>query len=250
MPVAVPVAIGLGWAVALTAEVGGFSEWLGHEKAFEGDLPAWAASLVFLAAWPLMIAAMMLPSSVPMVRLFATVSSAQTERRRVLAAFLGGYALVWGVFGALAFAGDAVLHEVVHRTAWLGEREWLIGGGALASAGAFQFSRLKDACLDQCRHPGAFLMPRYRQGTGEAFRLGRAHGLFCLGCCWALMLLMFAAGLADLRWMAALGALMAYEKVGRHGRAVVPVAGVALLIWAGLVLAHPGWLPEALAGVV
>ena len=97
--------------------------------------------------------------------------------------------------------------------------------------------------------PGAYLLRHYRRGTAEAFRTGREHGLFCLGCCWALMLVMFAAGVTNLVWMAGLAAVMAYEKTGRWGRQLTPVVGAALLAWAALVLAHPAWLPHGLAGI-
>ena len=79
--------------------------------------------------------------------------------------------------------------------------------------------------------------------------MGRGHGLFCLGCCWALMLVMFAAGVSNLLWMAGLAAVMAYEKIGRRGQQLSPVVGAVLLAWAGLVLAHPAWLPHAMAGI-
>jgi predicted metal-binding membrane protein len=231
VPVAIPVAIGIAWLIALVAEGTGVAGLIDHEALVErGALP------LFLLAWQLMLAAMMLPSMLPMLRLFLAVSPQQPHPSMALAAFLGGYALVWSVFGAVAFASDVALHEIVGWIDWLAARPQLIGAAVLAVAGAFQFSTLKDRCLDQCRHPAAFLLPRYRRGIGEAFRLGRAHGLFCLGCCWALMLLMFATGMADLRWMAGLTALMVYEKVGRHGRRLVPIVGVALLASAAFVL--------------
>ena len=165
-----------------------------------------------------------------------------------MAAFLGGYAAVWTVFGALAFLADLVLHRVVDATPWLQTRPWIVAGALLAVAGAFQFSSLKDKCLDKCRLPRPYLMQHYRRGTAAAFRLGRGHGVFCLGCCWALMLIMFAVGVANLWWMALLGGVMVYEKVGRHGKRLTPVVGVALLVWAAMVVAHPGWLPASLAG--
>ncbi|MFN2625286.1 MAG: DUF2182 domain-containing protein, partial [Mycobacteriales bacterium] len=93
---------------------------------------------------------------------------------------------------------------------------------------------LKDRCLDVCRHPAAFLLAHYRRGNREALRLGWSHGLFCLACCWALMLVAFAAGMTDLRLMAAFTALMAYEKVGRWGDAVARPAGVTLLALAAI----------------
>lgn len=182
-----------------------------------------------------------------MIRLFDRVASDQRRRSAVIGAFLGGYLAVWSAFGAVAFLGDVGLHHLMDAAPWLSTRPWLIGAGALALAGAFQFSSLKDRCLSECRHPAAFVLPRYRRGLGPAFALGWSHGLFCVGCCGALMLLMFAAGVANLSWMAALTALMVYEKVGRHGRAASPLAGVLLLGLAILVALHPAWLssPEA-----
>ena len=166
-----------------------------------------------------------------------------------MAAFLGGYALVWTAFGSLAFVGDTMVHATVDRTPWLQHHEWLIAGGTLAIAGAFQFSRAEGPL------PGGVPPPRapsclrhYERGLAGGFALGRRHGLFCLGCCWALMLLMFAAGVANLWWMAGLTALMVYEKTGPGGRRAVPVAGIALLACAALVLAHPHWLPPILGG--
>jgi predicted metal-binding membrane protein len=96
-------------------------------------------------------------------------------------------------------------------------------------AGAFQFTPLKDACLRACRHPASFMQRHYRRGTGGGFMLGARHGLFCVGCCWALMLVMFAAGAASLIWMAALTALMVHEKTRPSGAQTVPLTGVVLL---------------------
>ena len=112
-------------------------------------------------------------------------------------------------------------------------------------AGAFQFSSLKDRCLRKCRHPGSFLLAHYRGGEAGAFRLGRLHGLYCLGCCWALMLVMFAAGVASLVWMALLTALMVHEKTRPAGARAVPVTGVALLGLASVVLLNSGWAAGA-----
>jgi predicted metal-binding membrane protein len=233
--------------MAVAAEVSGTSAVL-HHDALQGGLPLGVALALALAAWPVMTAAMMLPSSLPMVRLFAAVSASQPRSTRALSSFVAGYGAVWTVFGVAALAGDAGLHRLVHATPWLEEREWLVGAGVLALAGAFQFTDLKERCLEQCRHPAAFLMPRYRRGSGAAFRLGVAHGVFCLGCCWALMLVLFAAGVGELVWMAGLTAVMVAEKVSRRGAELAPVAGVTLLAWAALVAVHPSWLPAVLAG--
>jgi predicted metal-binding membrane protein len=243
----IPTAIAGAWLAVVAAHASGGGAMLDHDRLGHGGLPLAAALGLFLLAWQLMVVAMMLPSSLPMLRLFRIASAGQDHRGAVLAAFLAGYALVWTAFGALAFTGDLALHRLVQRVPWLQARPWLLAGGALALAGAFQFSALKDRCLDVCRHPAVFLQRHYRRGVGQAFRLGSGHGLFCLGCCWALMLLMFAVGMANLVWMAVLAAVMAYEK-GRHGRWLAPVAGVVLLALAAWVLTHPAWLPPALTG--
>jgi predicted metal-binding membrane protein len=241
VPHAIPVTIAMAWLLAVAAQATGRAAELHHDALIHSRLPLWAALGVFLLAWQVMIAAMMLPSALPMVRLFGQVSAAQRRPRETMGAFLGGYAGVWTMFGAAAYLGDVVLHHTVHHTPWLLARPWVIPGSTLAMAGLFQFSGLKDACLARCRAPGAYLLARYRRGVGQAFRLGWGHGLFCLGCCWALMLLMFAAGVANLWWMAVLAALMVYEKAGRHGRMAAAVTGAGLLLLAAVTFLHPMW---------
>jgi len=249
LPVAIPIAIAVAWGLTFAAQLSGWSVLLHHDMLIESDaIPLWLALIVFLVAWQSMIVAMMLPSSLPMIRLFAVTSVRQERPGEAMAAFLGGYAVVWTLFAGVSFLGDAGLHHLVDRTPWLAQHPQVIGGGVLALAGLFQFTDLKERCLTECRHPGAFLLTRYRRGTAAAFRIGRAHGLFCLGCCWALMLLMFAVGVAHLWWMAALTALMVYEKVGRNGRRATPVAGVLLLaLSAAVFLQFPAWVPHLLA---
>ena len=261
LPLVIPVAIGFAWLLAMLAEVGGWAGGLHHDALLEGSRSLGFTLLLFLIAWQAMIVAMMLPSSLPMIRIFRGIAVRQYEEavsgsaayagpgpRALMTAFLGGYVLVWSTFGALAFTGDVALHRFVDGTPWLEQRPWLITGGVLAFAGAFQFSELKDRCLSKCRAPSLYLAGHYARGLDGAFRLGRGHGLFCLGCCWALMLVMFAAGTGNLWWMTALTALMVYEKTGRHGVRAVPVAGVLLLALGVLSLVHPPWLPEILGG--
>jgi predicted metal-binding membrane protein len=250
VPPTVVAAIAVAWTLAVAAEISGGGSALHHDALIEGKLPYVLALVLFLVAWQAMIAAMMLPSSLPLIRLFAFASAGAPARRRGMVAFLSGYALVWTSFGTVAFAGDALLHRLIEQTAGLRAHQWMIVAALLALAGAVQFTPLKDRCLTQCRHPGAFLIRHYRRGAGGAFTLGLRHGLFCLGCCWALMLVMFAAGAASLIWMGALTALMVYEKTARRGDQTVPLAGIALLAWAALVLVHPAGLPVLLRGGV
>ena len=246
-PWPVLLAICVAWALAVAAEATGKATAVHHDALIEGGPSLWAALLLFLVAWQALVAAMMLPSSLPLIRLFEVASRSQEQVRRVRAAFLGGYATVWTLFGAIAFVGDADVHHTVDAVPWLAERPWLITGGTLALAGAFQFTDLKDKCLSKCRHPAPYLLGHYRRGTAGAFRLGFGHGVFCLGCCWALMLVMFAAGVAMLWWMAALTAVMVYEKIGRYGRQLTPAVGLALLVLAGIAFAHPSWFPAPFA---
>jgi predicted metal-binding membrane protein len=243
IPPAVLGAIVVAWALALAAQAAGRGRLLGHDELIHSGLPLWAALGLHLLAWQVMIVAMMLPSSLPLVRLFATVSSNHRRAGVAMSAFLTGYAVVWSVFGALAFLGDALTHDTVDATPWLAAHPAVIGGGVLALAGAFQFSSLKDRCLKECRHPAGFLLPRYQRGTMAAFRLGRQHGLFCLGCCWAIMLVGFAAGVANLWWMAALTALMVFEKTGREGQRGVRPIGLGLIALGILMLAESAALP-------
>ena len=230
VPPAIPLAIALAWAALIALHASGRSASLDHDTLLGPDQQLQTSGiLVYAAAWITMITAMMLPSAAPLVRLFAGVSRSQPRTGLVIAAFVGGYLAVWTLFGWLALGADSVVHRAVEASPWLDARPQLLAAAVLALAGAFQFSSLKDRCLSTCRHPGAYLVSHYRRGARAALHIGWSHGLFCLGCCWALMAVAFAAGMTDLRWMAAFSALMTYEKVGRHGAAVARAAGFALL---------------------
>jgi predicted metal-binding membrane protein len=241
------VVIAAAWGLALLAEGTGHGRQFHHDSLIEGGLNPWAALGLFLVSWQAMIAAMMLPSSLPMIRLFRRISTDQPHRGTARASFLAGYFAVWTLFGLIALAGDMVIHRLVHASPWLDAHTWLIAAGVLIGAGIFQFTPLKDACLKACRNPGAYLLAHYRRGIGEGFSLGRDHGLFCLGCCWALMLVSFAAGVANLAWMAVMTLIMVFEKTGPRGdRGVIPI-GAALIALGCLVLVDPAWLPPLVA---
>jgi len=246
VPHAVIMAIAGAWALAVAVEATGEAARLHHDVLIEHGPPLWVALPLWLLAWQAMTAAMMLPSSLPLVRLFAQASAGQSQPRRAMAAFMGGYALVWTAFAVLAFLGDVAVHRAVHASPWLDAHEWAIGGLVLALAGAFQFTSLKEACLRQCRHPAAFLLRYYERGPGGGFQLGARHGVFCVGCCWALMLVMFAVGVANLVWMAVLTALMVHEKTLPLGARAVPITGIALLGVASVTLLYSAYTAGAL----
>ncbi|SEO66644.1 DUF2182 domain-containing protein [Aquisalimonas asiatica] len=233
--------IASAWLLGLTAEFTGHAQWIHHHRLVTGDMSLAASLALLLLAWQVHIAAMMLPSSLPMIRLFARTAARQPHPGTAHGAFIGGYLLVWTAFGV----GALTLHNAVlaagHHWHWLAHRpEWL-AGGALVLAGAFQFSGLKNACLRHCRHPGVFLMAHYRRGRLAALHLGLRHGLFCIGCCWALMLVMVVVGIANLAWMAPLALLMLYEKTGAYGDRVVKPVGIGLIVLGTLLLLAPEW---------
>ena len=230
VPRAVPIAIVLAWTAIVALHLSGHGGSVDHDTLLgPGGRVEVSSLLVYAAAWIIMVTAMMLPSAVPLLGLFAGVSRSQPRAGLVVAAFVSGYLAVWTVFGWLALGFDTAVHTAVEASPWLHKRPQLVIAAVLALAGAFQFSSLKDRCLSTCRHPGAYLLSHYRRGARTAVRIGWGHGLFCLGCCWALMTVAFAAGMTDLRWMAGFTALMTYEKVGRHGDAVARAAGFVLL---------------------
>lgn len=187
-------------------------------------------------AWLLMTAAMMLPSTLPLFNAFDRVTTRRREQKRLLLLLGLGYMAAWGAFGLLAHVLHAGLLWSVDRLPVLAWHSGLIGAATLALAGAFQFSALKHRCLEKCRTPLSFVMEHWhgRSASREAFVLGAHHGVFCVGCCWALMLLMFIVGAGSLGWMLLLAVVMAVEKNLPWGRRLSTPLGVALLMGAAL----------------
>jgi len=188
-------------------------------------------ALLHAAAWLLMIAAMMLPSTAPLLATFARVVSGRADAAVLLARVVLGYLAAWAAFGLLAHAGDEGVRALVAHRPWLATHGWLVGAVVLLGAGLFQFSALKYRCLEACRSTLGFVAARWhgRAPRGEALRIGFDHGVFCVGCCWALMLVMFVVGTASLGWMLALAAAMAAEKTLPFGPRLRAPLGYALL---------------------
>lgn len=221
----------LAWLALVVWGASPFAEYLSHEPIGERGLVA-SYVLVFIAGWVLMIVVMMLPSSLPLIDLFLRMIARRKDHIKLVSLLILGYLSMWMVFGLLAYIGDSVVHEVV-------ERNFAVSANAIAAvlllvAGIYQFLPLKHICLDKCRTPYTFLVENWtgKHAAMDAFRLGVRHGLFCVGCCWTLMLLMFALGGANLGWMLALGAVMAVERVSPWGRWLTAPLGVALIVWA------------------
>jgi predicted metal-binding membrane protein len=197
-----------------------------------GPAPLPVQGVMFTAGWALMIVAMMLPSSVPLVLTFAALVGRRARPRLLVALLLAGYLAVWTAFGLGAWLADRVVHVAVDAIPWLAGHPQVILGTTLAVAGLWQFSPLRDRCLDACRSPLGFVLNRWRGESQrrEALLMGVAHGAFCVGCCWSLMLVMFGVGLASLPAMLVLGGLTAIEKNLPAGRRLTRPLGVVLIL--------------------
>jgi predicted metal-binding membrane protein len=197
-----------------------------------GYAPVPLEAALFTGGWILMIVAMMLPSSVPLVVTFGALVGRRRRPNVLVALLLVGYLLVWGAFGLGAWLADRAVHAAVDGLPWLSAHPQLIIATTLLTAGLWQFSPLRDRCLDACRSPLGFVLNRWR-GTSErreAIAMGIAHGAFCVGCCWSLMLVMFGVGLGSLSAMLVLGGLTAIEKNLPWGRRITRPLGVALVL--------------------
>jgi len=235
---------GLAAAAWLALAVWGaspYGRYLDHDGLLGSGLGGAAVLAVFLGGWLLMLMAMMLPSTFRLVDLFMGVIAHRPDRRRVLASLVGGYLVVWLGAGVVALGADAVLHGLARHVGWIEDHHWALATAALALAGAYEFAPIKQRCLEQCRSPRLLIFAAWRgqQPEAEAFGLGVRHGRYCVGCCWALMLVMFAVGLSSLGWMLLLGAVMAIEKNALWGADLtVPLGGSLLVAAAALVVSN------------
>jgi predicted metal-binding membrane protein len=218
-----------------------YVHYLDHGAQADGG-DGWLALSLFLAGWALMVTAMMLPTTTGLVRSFAVVVRARRHPGLLQALVAVGFVGLWLGVGFLMRSLDQAVHGIVANVAWLQARPRLLGAGALALAGLYQLTPLKHRCLTACRTPRSFV---YRHWGGErpavdAVRIGLAYGQSCVGCCWALMVVMFALGSASIAWMLGMGAVMAVEKTTAAGpRLAVPV-GLAL-IGVSVVTTFTGW---------
>ena len=234
-------AIVAGWAATVAGSLAGWRHAMGHDHVIEGDGSLWVGVLVFVVGWQVMVAAMMLPSSLPAIRWFQSLDGVAEVPGRRLGAFLAGYAGIWTAVGLGALAADVPLHGASHHVGWLAARPWTITVSALVIAGAFQLSRWSQAC----REPEPVYVRASvgdRVSSGGAWRLGADHALVRLRECWPLMLVAFAFGMTSLAWMAGLTVLMTIERVPRFAPRAALGSGVGFLALAGLTVVHAGWL--------
>jgi predicted metal-binding membrane protein len=201
----------------------------------------WDLVLVFLM-WAVMMVGMMVPAASPTILLFAEINRRRHEHQGTLVAtveFLLGYLVAWTGFSALATLAQWGLLTAALVSPMMESTSKVLGAGLMLMAGLFQFSRLKYACLAHCRSPLGFLATEWREGPWGAFRMGLRHGVYCLGCCWALMGLLFAFGVMNLLWIAGLSILVLAEKIAPFERLVSSVAGLVFIGWAGWLVFVP-----------
>jgi predicted metal-binding membrane protein len=246
----ISILVGTAWAALWLWEQSPYGRYLDHGRWTEIGLAAdicralpagdlLVPGLLYAGGWVLMSAAMMLPTALPLLHLFDRLTAARPNRLALIGLLISGYLLVWSGFGVAAHLLDAGLHATVARFGGLLLNGWVPGAIMLTIAGLFQFSRLKYHCLDKCRTPFSFIAQHWNGRTPRlsAFQLGVHHGMFCVGCCWAIMLLMFVVGTGNVGWMLILGAVMALEKNAPWGRRLSHPLGLALLAWAGAIMA-------------
>jgi predicted metal-binding membrane protein len=198
----------------------------------------WSEFVMLFLMWTVMMVAMMLPSAAPILLLVvATYRRRGIRATQLTTAFGAGYLLAWTGFSMAAAGTQLGLHRATVLSEDMAIHSTLIGGILLAAAGVYQWLPLKGACLTHCRSPLAFLANEWREGTVGALVMGSRHGVYCVGCCWALMALLFAAGVMNLFWVAVIALFVLIEKVAPRGAQVGRVAGVGLVAWGAWLVA-------------
>jgi predicted metal-binding membrane protein len=237
--------VAAGWTALILWGASPWSRYLSHQE-LEHSAGA-TDTFLFVGGWMLMTVAMMLPTTWPLLVTFQALVRRRRQPGLLVVLLVAGYVGTWSIVGLLLHSGDRLVHAAVESLPWLGEHAGLISAGTVLVAGIYQFAPLKYRCLDECRSPLGFVMNNWRgmSERREAFMLGVRHGLFCVGCCWSLMLLMFAVGVGSLAWMFALGAVMAIEKNASWGRGLSRPLGIGL-IGAGSTLCLAALLPAAM----
>lgn len=190
--------------------------------------------LLMFLMWFVMMVAMMLPSASPMILLFSAINKKNNERGNSVVStgvFVAGYIAVWGGFSFIATFLQWGLDEMALLTTMMASASPLFGSTLLVAAGIYQLTPLKHACLRHCRSPIDYLGHRWKNGAAGALVMGLEHGLFCLGCCWVLMALLFYGGVMNLKWIIGLALFVLLEKVIPAGHWIGRLSGVILIAW-------------------
>ncbi len=198
--------------------------------------PTLADGILFTAGWTVMMAAMMLPSALPMIGLYAATQRSEPNpvaRHTAVAQFTLVYLALWALTGIPTYLASAVIATMVSEAQPWGVAVVLVG------AGIFQLSPLKQVCLRNCRSPLGFMLGHWRPGWRGSLTMGWAHAVYCLGCCWALMVVLVIAGAMGLPWVLLIAAVVAAEKLLPRGEWIARVTGVALVLLGLAVVVRP-----------
>lgn len=201
---------------------------------------------LFLAVWVVMMAAMMFPAAAPMILTFAQVQVGRQRQGLQTVSpwlFTGAYLAVWAVVGVLAYVAAVGAQDLGRSVSWIGENGPRLGGVLLVAAGIYQLTPLKRACLKQCRSPLAFILTSWRDGVVGAARMGVSHGLYCLGCCWLLFVVLFPLGMMNIALLALVALLIFAEKVLPLGDRLSWGIAAVLIAYGVAVLISPDILP-------
>ena len=229
------------WAVLQGAGTGmsasTMTTWQFPPPRVEPSPGAWNAGywLTMLAMWCIMMIAMMLPSVTPTVLAFASVHRKRREEQRPFVPtgfFLAGYLLAWAAFSLIATLLQALFHHLSFMSPTMESIHHIFAAMILLVTGIFQFTSFKKACLIHCQNPLDFVITKWKEGKCGALRMGVQHGLFCIGCCWLLMALLFVVGVMNLLWVAILALFVLLEKLINSSEWLRYVAGGALILWA------------------
>lgn len=235
---------GLAWwsTVRRADDMTGMVQGIGSLRT--ADMSFQMNAVIFLAMWATMMVAMMFPTVAPIVLLHRMVVRRRGGGTSATIAFASGYLALWTVAGLVPLAVLIGFRHVAHDTGWIAP----LAGAVLVLAGCYQFTGWKQTCQRSCRNPLSFLMAHdFGVGLPGALRTGASHGLYCLGCCWALMSVLVVVGLMNLVWMAAVSVVFLAEKSWRHGAALSKVAGIAVALLGLAVLVHPALLTSIAA---
>lgn len=228
----------LAWGSILLAFATGHSSLIDHDYLLRASHLPWPiAFIIFFLSWQVMTVAMMLPSALSTIALVGRMSRGAGPYWLVQGTFILGYTFVWSLFACIAFLSDTLVHQLVDHWPWLYTHSWFIGATVLVIAGGFQLSAWKRSCLLRCGREG--IDRSALSGAGMVWQLGMRYGMFCLGSCWAIMLVMFGIGMKNLLWMVLLASIVLVEKEIPGGQRFTMVIGVGFLVLALLWLLFP-----------
>jgi predicted metal-binding membrane protein len=200
--------------------------------------------VLLFAMWSVMMIGMMLPSTTPALFFYASVIRKSPDAQRVASrvyAFASGYVLVWIIFSLLVTVLQVALHHVLLLSPMMESRAVWFSAILLTLGGVYQLTPLKWSCLEQCRSPVLFITQHWKAGLGGGFKMGLAMGWLCLGCCWALMLLLFVGGVMNLWWIGALTVFVLIEKIAPFGGQGGRLSGVLIILLGLWLLARKYW---------